>query len=174
MPNRIIQRRSRSMSMQLTDCLQSLFALEFVHPSRTLYLISPWISNIVVLTSRYGNFRPLLPGMDNGSLRLAEALEILSDRGTRVRLICRPAQPETETFLRRLPGSISYRYDTHIHEKGLIGQHFYLRGSMNFTYHGIHLNGEHVELTTDPHEVSQARLEADQTWSHLDEPDSLP
>ena len=54
-----------------------------------------------------------------------------------------------------------------LHEKGLIGDHFYLRGSMNFTYSGIHINDEHIELTTDSEQVTRALLEARHRWEIL-------
>jgi hypothetical protein len=54
-----------------------------------------------------------------------------------------------------------------MHEKGLIGDHFYLRGSMNFTYSGVNLNDEHVELTTEPEQVALALAEAKATWEGL-------
>jgi hypothetical protein len=54
-----------------------------------------------------------------------------------------------------------------LHEKGLIGENFYLRGSMNFTYSGIYINDEHIELTTEPDQVARAILEAQQRWEIL-------
>jgi hypothetical protein len=38
---------------------------------------------------------------------------------------------------------------------------------MNFTYSGVNLNDESIELTTEPEQVALALLEADHRWEGL-------
>ncbi len=61
----------------------------------------------------------------------------------------------------RLLSSADYQYlssDT-LHTKGLLTAHFFLRGSMNYTYHGANLNDEVLELTNNGTMISEALLE---------------
>jgi len=167
MLNRIIKSIARKSSIQLTDCLSSLLALELLSPSQVLYLFSPWISDVLVLSNTFGQFRPLIPELSENDVRLAPLLNILAERGSQIRLLCRPDQPYTDDFLRKLSATVDVKRVETLHEKGLINDHFYLRGSMNFTFSGINLNDEHVELTTEPHEVALALAEAQQRWKML-------
>jgi hypothetical protein len=45
-----------------------------------------------------------------------------------------------------------------LHDKGLVGDRFHVHGSMNFTYFGQAVNDEGVSVTSDPQEISQARI----------------
>lgn len=167
MPNRIIKSIARKSSIQLTDCLSSLFALELMSPSHIVYLFSPWISDVLLLGNSFGQFRAAIPEFSEDDVSLAGLLNVLTERGTQVRLLCRPDQPHTEDFLRKLSSAIKVKRVETLHEKGLISEHFYLRGSMNFTFSGVNLNDEHVELTTEPHQVALALAEAQQRWETL-------
>lgn len=164
MANRVIKSRARSSSLQLADCLSSLFALELMSPSRRLYLLSPWLSDMPLISSRFGQFRTIMPQLGQSEMRLAGVLTALTERGTQVRVICRPGHQQTEEFLRRLPPEVEWRHIESLHEKGLIGERFYLRGSMNFTFAGANLNDESVELTTEPEVIALALIEAEQMW----------
>ncbi|GCE23219.1 phospholipase D-like domain-containing protein DpdK [Dictyobacter kobayashii] len=166
MSNRRITSHARGGSVQLTNCLHSLFALELLSPSPEIYLISPWISNVPLMNNRFGQFRILVGDTEEGELRLATVLSILADRGSKVRIIYRP-HPQTEEFLSVLPSTIEYRKSMTLHAKGLITKHCYLRGSMNFTYSGVNLNDEEIELTTNLTDVSYALIEAQQRWEGL-------
>lgn len=167
MPNRSIKSKARASSLQLTDCLSSLFALELMCPSPEIYLISPWISNVTLVSNRFGQFRAIMGDSGESDLRLATLLKVLAERGVQVRVMYRSKHQQTEDFLNLLPENVERRGIETLHEKGLISYHFYLRGSMNFTYSGVNLNDERVELTTDPQVVALALLEARQRWEAL-------
>ncbi len=51
-----------------------------------------------------------------------------------------------------------------LHEKGLLGDDYYLSGSMNFTVTGIQINEEVVHLITDPADVARNRVSLTQRW----------
>ncbi len=150
MSNRMIKSTTRKGALHLTDCLNSLFALELAIPGHSLYLFSPWISDMPLIDNRFGQFRVLLPNLEERQVRLSTVLNAIALRETAVYIVCRPTYERTEAFLNKLSSNIQVKQVETLHEKGLIGEHFYLRGSMNFTYSGIHINDEHVELTTDP------------------------
>lgn len=167
MSNRMIKSATRKNSLQLTDCLSSLFMLELAIPSQQFYLFSPWISDVAFVDNRFGQVRAVVPNLDERLLPLSALLNTMASRGTAVYIVCRPSYERTEAFLRKLSGNIHVRRVETLHEKGLLGDYFYLRGSMNFTYSGIHINDEHVELTTDPEQVARALLEARYRWETL-------
>jgi hypothetical protein len=167
MANRIIKSTARNSSTMLLDCLSTLLVLELLHPSSELYLISPWLSDMPLINNKFGQFSAIMGDMKKTDLRLKDVLSGLAERGTAVKIMCRPDQPQTENFLRLLPPEIEVQKAITLHEKGLITAAFYLRGSMNFTYSGITLNDENIELSTDPEYVRLALIEARQRWKQV-------
>jgi hypothetical protein len=164
MPNRIINSVSRGSSIELTQALSSLLAIELLSPSNVVYLLSPWLSDVVLLRNAFGQFRSVVPEISEKDVRLSQLLNSLAERGTRVRITCRPYQPQTENFLSKLVSRIEIKKAETLHEKGLISARFYLRGSMNFTFSGVYLNDEHIEITTEPEQVTRALAEANLRW----------
>ena len=45
-----------------------------------------------------------------------------------------------------------------LHEQGILGDGFYLSGSMNFTFSGISLNEEAVHFIVEPSTVAENRV----------------
>ncbi|GHO61350.1 hypothetical protein KSC_002420 [Ktedonobacter sp. SOSP1-52] len=169
MPNRMIRSKSRVSSLLLVDCLKSLFALELLNPSEELYLFSPWLGRVVLIDNRFGQFRAAARELNKSELTLVDILWLLAERGTRIRIVCRPHHPATEECLRDLRRTnVEYRYDRDVHSKGLITQNCYLRGSMNFTHAGVYLNDENVELSTEPADIFRALQEARASWQRLE------
>jgi hypothetical protein len=168
MPNRIVKSNSYGKSSQLIDILSSIFALELFAPSKKIYLFSPWITDVSLLNNAYGQYRSLIPESDQPIIRLSSLLNVLSGRGSNICILTRPEGKNTGIFLARLGELIQWKYNPNLHEKILITDHFYFRGSMNFTYSGINLNDEHSELSTDLSYVSQAFIEAKRSWDISD------
>jgi hypothetical protein len=168
MKNRIIKSRSRSSLVLLTDCISSILSLELLYPSKEVYLISPWVTNVPLLNNSQGQFRSIIPESPVDWICLGDLLSLLSDRGSKVFVLCRTDQSQNDEFLRRLPEAIKCKQTKRLHEKGLITENFYFRGSMNFTYSGVNLNDESVELTTEKDIVAHALLEAQQSWQEAE------
>jgi hypothetical protein len=166
--NRVIKTIGRHSPVQLGECLGSLFALELFAPSAEIYIFSPWVSDMPILNNNQGQFRSIVPELTPDWIGLIDLLKMLSERGSAVRIVCRPEQSQNETFLQALGTAAEYKETDRLHEKGLITEHFYLRGSMNFTYAGVNLNDESVEITTEPNAVSQAFIGAQQRWNTLE------
>ncbi len=168
--NRVIKAKARGNAVQLVGCLSSLFSLELLHPSREIYLISPWLSKVPLISNHIGQFRAVASELNKRELHLGDILMLLAEKGSHIYILCRPHHPYTEEFLKPLLASsrnIECRRSDTLHEKGLICDHFYLRGSMNFTYAGVNLNDESVELTTQSSEVARALVEAKLAWKGL-------
>lgn len=161
---------SHLSSRQIPDLLQTIFASELVCPSKTIWLVSPWISDIPILENSSNQFVSLEPTLSGGMVRLVEILIKLVSMGTRVCVVTRPDMHNSD-FLNSL-GSRSTEFRDYLkiikaeelHEKGLLGDDYYLAGSMNFTYNGITLNQEAVHFTTDPHSVAVNKLDFSSRW----------
>lgn len=168
MTSRIIKSTARHSSVQLTDCIASLLALEILSPGGDLYVVSPWISDILILNNAHGQFRGILPDLLEGGIRLSTLLNTLAERSTQVRVLCRPNEKANARFIAMLNGHVQLRHRSALHEKVMVCQHFYLRGSMNFTYTGLQVNDENTEITTDSGLVGQALLEAEKLWNQTE------
>lgn len=167
MPDRIITSHSRGSSVQLVSCLSSLLALELLKPGKELYLISPWLSNMPLLDNRFGQFRALVGEENRTVLHLGNILALFAARGTQVRILYRaPVEGNTRQFVENLSNvaNLECRAKRDLHAKGLITSHFYVHGSMNFTYAGIKINDESVRITRDEATIWQALQEARVMW----------
>lgn len=160
--------QGRRSSAQLSDLVGSLFALELLAPSRDFYLISPWLSDVPIIRHGQAEVRALAPDLATGDVWLAALLRRLAAKGATVRVITRPeGQGQTDDFVRQLADSVAIRRHDPLHAKGLISDYAYLSGSMNFTYSGLHLNDETVDLKTAPADVGKALLEAQRYWESI-------
>ena len=173
---------TRSVAREVPRLLQSLFAGELVAPSRNLWLVSPWISNIPILDNRTNAFRHIEPNWPQTRIRLADVLAHLLMDGTAVYVATRPsrrggASKANDGFVdelkRKAGGSdaslyIYRRREENLHQKGLLCEAFYLRGSMNFTRNGVQHNDERVEFTTDREDIARARSEFKEQWKKAD------
>jgi len=164
MPNRVIKSRAPGGATQLADSLASLLALELLSPGGRLYLISPRLGDMGVIASPFGQFRTLMPELGRSELRLGDALGVLAARGSTVRVLYRPGDARTDAFISRLSSEVERRPAARLDERGLVSEHFYLRGSLEFDLGGVSAGDESVEITTDPEDVSRALLDAEQLW----------
>ena len=154
--------------------LQSIVAAELVAPSDVLWLVSPWISDVPVLDNRAGAFSGLEPTWSSRPVTLVEVLVALLARGTRV-VVATRTDEHNRRFVHRLTSGaqaaglaarLLVRQDERerLHEKGLLGDDYYLAGSMNFTERGIRLNDEAVSYQLGEEAVARARLHFRQTY----------
>jgi hypothetical protein len=155
---------------QVTDLLQMIFAAELVAPSRCLWIVSPWVSDIPILENRANTFTTLAGEWERSQVRLAPLLARLLQLGTTVHVATRPDEHNRD-FLSRLTGLASGSEQllrTHLtetlHEKGILGDGFYLSGSMNITYNGISLNQEALHFATDSSTVAAHRHLFTEWW----------
>lgn len=167
--NRVIRKSRAQSAGEVLDLLGALFSAELVAPSRCLWLVSPWVSDVEVIDNSAGTY-PALTRFGRRRVRLAEVLCTLAADGSQV-VIGTTADRHNDTFVRRLKvlgrdlrvdNAITIVVDPTgaLHSKALTGDDYALTGSMNITYNGINLREEHVELRTEPEFVAQARMDA--------------
>lgn len=156
---------------QAADLLQNVFAAELVSPSRCIWIVSPWISDIPVLDNRAAGFSSLAGEWERSRIRLSTVLGWLLKAGTTVHIATRSGESASDDFVARmqgLGGTGSPRLKIHLrdtlHEKGILTDGFYLGGSMNITYNGIQINDEFLSLFTDPADVALHRATYESWW----------
>ena len=151
-------------SQQVGDVLQSVFVAELLAPSRDLWLVSPWISDIPVLDNRGGQFAAVLPGASFRGLTLVDVLMAVAERGARLHIVTRD-DPANRFVLDRLAIAsqvgldVDVRLRERIHDKGLLTDRIYLEGSMNFTYYGRERNEEGLTVNEDADAIARAHVD---------------
>jgi hypothetical protein len=159
---------SRVSSRQVPDLLQAIFVSEMIAPSHCLWIVSPWISDIPVIDNSANTFQYLNSSWIRGSIRFSQILRALADVGTTIHVATRPLS-HNYGFIERLgEGASTNNIRTHLvqelHEKGIVGDSFYLGGSMNFTHNGITVNEEAVIYETSPEIVAARRIIFNDRW----------
>jgi hypothetical protein len=155
---------------EVRDLIQLLFACELLVPSRCVWLVSPWITDLAVIDNRDARFSALEPTWGARPIRLMEVLTRLADQGTVLRIAMRPASSARANadIARKLadlkarladPEQVNVIEREDLHTKGLLGDDYFLAGSMNFTRSGVEVWDERVVLHTDRVQVLQAMLE---------------
>jgi phosphatidylserine/phosphatidylglycerophosphate/cardiolipin synthase-like enzyme len=154
--------------------LQTILLAELIDPSDLIWLVSPWVTDVTILDNRTGAYAGVEPTWARRQITLVEVLAALLNRGTRLVVATRP-DAHNKRFMQRLvtaartaarSDSLILRQDDEelLHTKGLVGDDYFLSGSMNFTESGIRLNEESIRLELDPEAVAQARLDFRQTY----------
>jgi len=163
LPSRVISTTARIRSLQLAECLSSLLALELLVPSPHYYLISPWITDFVIMNNGFGQYRALLPDRLDREVRLSMLLRALHERGAVLHVLTRT---DSIAFVNALPVSqrIKVKWSEQLHEKTFACKNFLIDGSMNFTYTGANRSDEKVRIEVERGAVNQALLEAETRW----------
>ena len=157
---------------ELADAMQNVFVAEVLRPSRPLWLVTPWISDVPLVDNRPGRFVGLLPGLPRRVLRLGELLEHQLIRGGSVVVACRPDTHNaafTATLTRRaeelgVEASLRTLFSDELHEKGILTDRLLLSGSMNLTYNGLRRLEESIHLTNSGDAVARTRIEYQDRW----------
>jgi hypothetical protein len=162
------QLHSTPRRYEIPDLLQTIFAAEMLAPSQCLWLVSPWISDIPVLDNQADAFTSLEPDWGRQRVRLSQMLAWLIARGSTVHVATRN-DSHNHAFLEALRARTQdQRTHVHIadqlHEKGLLGDGFFLSGSMNFTHGGISTYEEIVHYFTAPEAVASSRIAFGRRW----------
>lgn len=155
------QATSRS---EIREMLEGIFVAELLVPSESIWLVSPWISDIDILDNRCGQFSALVPTWGLRRIRLSDVFAHIMGQ-SRVHVVTRP-DSHNDAFLRKI-GDLSRASDDSdlhvmtrdtLHLKGLLGQDYYLSGSMNLTYNGVEVNHEGVSLDRSSRIIAEARV----------------
>lgn len=149
------------------ELLQSMFVGEMLETGNRIWIVSPWIRNIILIDNRTGNFDTLSPEWGRKEVRMIDVLIGLMTKGTEVVLVTRDVE-DNRSFLNALRYAVSEHgvtenlritYDPNLHTKGVLLSRSLLTGSMNLTYYGLEINDEWIQFTIDPDDIATTRLE---------------
>jgi hypothetical protein len=170
---------TNAASAQLRDLLSSALACVLIRSDWSsrpgVYVCSPWISDFPIFDNRYGQFDALVPRARGASrIRLADVLIALAPVTT-VRVLSKGTEATRQFLASRdfARAGVEVRMaGKQLHEKGLLTPDFYLEGSMNLTYSGVHLNQEKVSYHAGEdravvERITAAYAELDRRWGQL-------
>ncbi|MDC1390751.1 phospholipase D-like domain-containing protein DpdK [Gammaproteobacteria bacterium] len=167
--SRIIRKSKDRSSAEAADLLSSILLAEITSPSKCLWLISPWISDISIIDNRTYSIS-VFQACGARFIRLTEVLIYLASQGTTV-VIGTADEDSNAVFLSRLKmafvesgldASLILDIDksNKLHEKAIVGDDLSISGSMNITNNGVFIREELIEIHTDEENVAKARMDA--------------
>ena len=144
--NQRVIRTTPRRGIRLDDSLVPLFVSELLEPSRDLWLVSGWVSDVAVLDNTDDVFTDVLGEGHAGPIPLTAVLSLITDRGAVLHVSLRPNSHNND-FIGRLRRRVAaeqlrLHIDDDIHEKTLCGSNWVVSGSMNFTWNGTEVNNE--------------------------------
>lgn len=163
---RLIVKTGTENRDEIRDMLESLFAIELLSPTRQIWIVSPWLTDLPLLDNRSGAYSGLEPSWPKRHITLTELLvhALRTNPDSKVRIVTRPVEHNLR-FLDRIRhlASLEGHEDRvvidgnreDLHTKGIATEDFALIGSMNLTHNGIAILEETVQLTVEPMSVSQ-------------------
>lgn len=151
----------------IRELLQLMLLGELLAPGgERAWLVSPWISDVVLFDNRAGGFSAINPEWGSREIRLIEVAVDLMARGTRVGIATsfdRHNDPLVAALRDAvdeagLAEQLTIIQRQHLHTKGVLLKRGLLTGSMNLTYRGLELNDEMVVYDTSSKTLAEARL----------------
>jgi hypothetical protein len=139
----------------------------------TIWLVSPWVTDFDLLDNRSNNWSNLNPSWGARTIRFTELLIFCVESGCKLNVVCNPDDINS-AFIKRLQTAItdshflSITISENLHTKGLLTSSLWLAGSMNFTYSGVHLNQEQVQLNMSKDTIVDMKLEFEQSYGGLE------
>lgn len=148
------------------EVLRAVLVSELLSPSPQLWLLSPWITDVVALNNRDGHFDDLLADPEARSYRLSELLADIVRSGAHLTVIMRHHQ-HNMPFQSNLQRHCHFTLKEYqgAHEKTFCGTDWVVTGSMNFTLRGMEYNDERTTYKIDPAAAATTRLELAHRWS---------
>lgn len=159
---------TNAVSRDIPDLLQSILISELIRPSNSLFLASPWVSDIPVIRNRSNEFILLNPQWARKDIMFTDVIAELIGRGTEFYLETRLVSAN-QRFIENIRKKVvkpwdNIRFSPVLHRKGLLGDGYFLSGSMNFTYNGITTLEEYVHFTIDSTAVAENRIVWERSW----------
>lgn len=154
-------------SATIRELMQSMFVGEMLRTGTAIWVVSPWVSNVVLIDNRSGNFDSLNPEWGRREVRLADVLIALTTRGAEVNIVTRNEE-SNKVFLSKLRDLVQQHalesrvivtIHNELHTKGILLSQSLLIGSMNLTYSGLTINDEWIEYSLDKEDLARTRLE---------------
>src|SRR5688572_16704621 len=128
MASRKIFKNATTSQAAVKEMLAFVFSQELVLPSKDVFVVAPWISNIPVLDNRQGGFMSLNPEWSRSEIHLVDVLATMATRGARLHIHVNKDTHNlyTESRLHEalsdagVSGQCRWRSHKHLHTKGLL------------------------------------------------------
>jgi hypothetical protein len=163
MDERIIY--SSKQSQQLSTLLSNLMISLVLDPAKDLIIDSPWIQDLDLIDNRGNEYVWIFPEHERKRISLIEILYRLAQYGTKIIIHTKPDN-NNNVFVDRFRAKISSEFpnckiilNATTHSKGIVCDNFFLGGSMNITYSGVHIAREQVRLTAEKSAIAAHLLE---------------
>ena len=148
---------------QLKEVLGNLLVGLIISTDK-IWLVSPWLTDYDLLDNRTGNWNAIDPSWDNRFVTFTDLLISLVKSGCHLNVVTTNIEIN-RPFINKLSTSLNMYenfqiiYSENLHIKGLLTDHFFINGSMNFTYRGANINEEQVPINIDKETILEAKLE---------------
>ena len=167
--SRVIRKSRQRASAEAASLLSSVFSGELLAPSKCLWIVSPWISDIPVIDNTAGSFQPL-QAFGPRQIRLSEVLAVLAGEGTTV-VVGTTTAESNQLFKSRVKTAfrdrglrdhlkINVDASNELHEKAITADDYVITGSMNITNNGVFVREEFIEFRRDSEFVARARMDS--------------
>jgi hypothetical protein len=165
LPRRIFKSAITSKT-EVKELLLGIFTGELLAPSRCLWVVSPWLSDINIVDNNTGAFLGLELDWGRRPIPLLEILGRLLALGTTLVVATRPVD-HNKRFIGRLKELASYgnveqrlivKFKDVLHLKGILGDLYYMDGSMNFTHNGVEILEEGINFDLNRETIALTRL----------------
>ncbi|GAA4472864.1 phospholipase D-like domain-containing protein DpdK [Phytohabitans houttuyneae] len=158
-----VVRTGRTTGLRIDKILTTVLVAELVSPSRILWLVSPWISDVNAIDNTTGGYDSVFIEATNRMYQLSEVLALLTHSGATLNVVTRP-DAHNDTFLRRLrrlakAENVYVVQDDDVHEKTFCGDDWLLTGSMNLTVRGMQINDEAVTYKINDQVAANTRVD---------------
>ena len=161
-------RPSPVTGIRLDPVLSAVLVSELLAPSRELWLVSAWISDVAAIDNTRGDYDSLFPDATARTYSLSEILGFLTRSGSSLSVVTRPDEHNSQflALLRRRanPHRLDIIQHADVHEKTFCGRNWLLSGSMNFTLRGMQLNDEAITYKISEPDAAQARIDFARRW----------
>ena len=167
--NSVIRKSQSASATEAADLLAGIFSAELAAPSKCLWLVSPWISDVEIVDNSAGGLRRTRVGSESGaSARRDPSNPRLPGYSRRRRNDHRCPQHAVPATPSNDRGGFSRQRQVHHLDRsvrkppheGADRRRYALAGSMNITFNGIQVREELVDFRTDETFVAQARMDA--------------
>jgi len=137
----------------LKELLLGLFVSELFKPSPKVWIVSPWISDIIAIDNTGGNFNTINPDWSGKKILLSDVIIQMLSMSSKVYIISN-LDLHNKTFFDKINNKakeegLSEGLTTinrpDLHAKGIITNNGSLSGSMNITFSGLEINEEKIE-----------------------------
>lgn len=175
MPSRTVWKHGSGP--QIRDAVASaLLSLLLPGGRQPVYVASPYMSDFVLFDNSTRALAGVVPRLaDHGVIRFSDYLLALAER-IEVRVM---TSPRSQVFVELLRSAVPAHARLHVrvgdegsHEKAIVADGLCIAGSMNFTYSGLHVNGERIDVYTGDDQtarryIADAYLELATRWERL-------